>query len=65
MAGKTHHIDDLDAVSRALVRARWIAVAVIVVFLNRDKMFNREDGVTNIIEESTPSEQPNKAYSLA
>jgi membrane protease YdiL (CAAX protease family) len=43
----------------------WIAVAVIVVFLNRDKMFNREDGVTNIIEESTPSEQPNKAYSLA
>jgi len=43
----------------------WIAVAVVVVWLNRKKMFSRESGVTNIIEESTPSEQPDRAYSLA
>ena len=43
----------------------WIGVAVIVVWLNRKKMFNREAGVTNIIEESTPSEQPDQAYSMA
>jgi membrane protease YdiL (CAAX protease family) len=40
----------------------WIAIAVIFVWLNRKKMFNREAGVTNIIEESTPSEQPDQAY---
>lgn len=43
----------------------WIAIAVIIVWFNRDKMFNREAGVTNIIEESTPVDQPDKAYSLA
>jgi membrane protease YdiL (CAAX protease family) len=43
----------------------WIAVAVIVVWLNRRKMFSREAGVTHIIEEPTPSDQPDKAYSLA
>ena len=42
----------------------WIAIAVIVVWLNRNKMFNREAGVTHIIEEPTPSEQPDQAYSL-
>lgn len=41
----------------------WIAIAVVVVWLNRRKMFNREAGVTNIIEESTPIDQPHKAYS--
>jgi len=43
----------------------WIAIAVIFVWLNRKKMFNREAGVTNIIEESTPSEQPDQAYAPA
>ena len=43
----------------------WIAIAVIVVWLNRKKMFNRETGVTHIIEESTPSEQPDKTYATA
>ena len=43
----------------------WIAIAVIVVWLNRNKMFNREAGVTNIVEESSPSEQPVNAYSPA
>ncbi len=43
----------------------WIAIAVLVVWLNRKKMFNREAGVTYIIEEPTPSEQPDKAYSPA
>jgi membrane protease YdiL (CAAX protease family) len=43
----------------------WMAVAVIVVWLNRDKMFKREAGVTNILEESTPAGQPDKAYSVA
>jgi len=43
----------------------WIAIAVIVVWLNRKKMFNRETGVTNILEESTPSEQTDEALSLA
>jgi uncharacterized protein len=44
----------------------WIAIAVIVVWLNRKKMFSREAGVTNIlIEESTPIDQPDEAYSLA
>jgi len=42
----------------------WIAIAVIVVYLNRKKIFNREAGVTHILEESTPSEQPDQAYSL-
>ena len=42
----------------------WIAIAVIVVWLNRKKMFNREAGVTHIIEEPTSSEQSDKAYSL-
>jgi hypothetical protein len=43
----------------------WIAIAVIVVWLNRKTMFSREAGVTNIlIEESTPIEQPDSAYSL-
>jgi membrane protease YdiL (CAAX protease family) len=43
----------------------WIAIAVIVVWLNRSKMFSREAGVTNIlVEESTPIDQPDKAYSL-
>lgn len=41
----------------------WVAIAVIVVWLNRDKMFNREAGITHIIEESTPTDQPDKAYS--
>jgi hypothetical protein len=43
----------------------WIAIAVIVVFLNRKKMFNREAGVTNILAEPTLSEQPDKVYSPA
>ena len=42
----------------------WLAIAVIVVWLNRKKMFSREAGVTHIIEDSTPSDQPDKAYSL-
>lgn len=40
----------------------WIAIAVIIVWLNRKKMFNREAGVTNIIEEPTPSEQSDQTY---
>ncbi len=43
----------------------WIAIAVIIVVVNRKKMFNREAGVTHILEESTPSEQPKQAYSMA
>lgn len=43
----------------------WIGVAVIVVLLNRRAMFNREAGVTNVIEESTAGEQTDKAYSPA
>jgi membrane protease YdiL (CAAX protease family) len=43
----------------------WIAIAVIVVLVNRKKMFNREAGVTHILEEPTSSEQPNKVYSPA
>ena len=42
----------------------WLAIAVIVVWLNRKKMFSREAGVTHIIEDSTPIDQPDKAYSL-
>ena len=43
----------------------WIAFAVIMVWVNRDKMFNREASVTHIIEEPTPSDQPDQAYSPA
>lgn len=43
----------------------WIAIAIIVVWLNRDKMFNREAGVTHILEESTPQEEVDSAYSVA
>ena len=43
----------------------WIAIAVIIVWLNREKMFNRETGVTQIIEEATPNTQPDQAYSPA
>jgi membrane protease YdiL (CAAX protease family) len=43
----------------------WIAVAVIVVWLNRRKMFSRETGVTTLTKESIPGNQPDKAYSPA
>lgn len=44
----------------------WIVIAVIVVWLNRKEMFSREAGVTNVlIEEATPIDQPDEAYSLA
>lgn len=43
----------------------WIAIAVIVVWLNRKTMFSREAGVTNVlIEEPASIDQPDGAYSL-
>ena len=43
----------------------WIAIAVVIVIVNRKKMFNRDYGFTEIVEDPAESEAVEQAYSMA